>query len=98
MYAVLSSFIYSCPICYGNPSLIESYLFFSDLRASLLLLMLSLKHIQKLQLVRNVVVQHLNEVSTYCWEHMWVLLLCHIYQLTEDALQITLSGRNGSVV
>lgn len=63
-----------------------------------LLLVLSLKHIQKLQLGHNVVVQHLNEVSTYCWEHMWVLLLCHIYQLTEDALQTKLSSRNGSVV
>lgn len=35
-YTILSSFIYSCPIYYSNPCLIDSYVFFPDLRASLL--------------------------------------------------------------
>lgn len=100
-YAILSSFIYSYPIYCSNPCLIDSYFFFSDLRASLL----------QCTPFRAITKTH-PKSSTGAWcgssafewnEHILlgakeVLLLCHIYQLMEDAVQTPLSGRNGSVV
>lgn len=86
---------------YGSPSLTDSYLFFSDLRASLL------------QFIPfSAITETHPEASTgtscgpsaFEWSehvllgHTWFLLLCHIYQLIEDALQTPLSDGNGSVV